>query len=253
MVRPDIARPWLRAIRPEARVRLVCLPFAGGGTVDYRTWTEGLPPEVDVCPVALPGREARLGERPYDTIEPLVAALAEVIAPAVRGVPWAVYGHSMGAWIGFELLRTFRRSHIPMPGVFFVASRRAPHLPPRLPVLSGLPDSAFVDAVQDRYAAIPDAIRNNPEILRLFLPTMRADFLLLDRYRYRDEEALPVPIVAFRGEHDPVEPAADLRAWSEHTSGGFEFVTVPGGHFFLRESRAGLLEAIRPRLAPLLS
>jgi medium-chain acyl-[acyl-carrier-protein] hydrolase len=246
----DSALPWLRALRPDARQRLVCLPFAGGGTVDYRGWSAGLPPEVDVCPVALPGREARLGERPYDSLESLVAALAPVLVPVVRGVSWALYGHSMGAWIGFELLRTFRRSHVPMPDVFFVASRRAPHLPPRLPVLSGLPDSAFVDAVQDRYGAIPEAIRSNPEILRLFLPTMRADFTLLDRYRYQDEEPLPVPIVAFRGQDDPVEPATDLRAWSEHTSAGFELVTLPGGHFFLRESRAALLDALRERLAP---
>jgi surfactin synthase thioesterase subunit len=139
-----------------------------------------------------------------------------------------------------------------MPAVFFVASRRAPHLPPRLPVLSGLPESAFVDAVQERYGAIPDAIRGNPEILRLFLPTMRADFLLLDRYRYADEPPLPVPIVAFRGQDDPVEPPSDLRAWSEHTSAGFELVTLPGGHFFLRESRAPLVAAIGARLAPFL-
>jgi surfactin synthase thioesterase subunit len=154
----------------------------------------------------------------------------------------------MGAWIAFELVRAARRNRLPLPQVLLCASRRAPHLPARLPPLSALPESAFTDAVQERYGAIPDAIRLNPEILRLFLPTMRADFTLLDRYRYRDEPPLPVPIVAFRGEGDAVESESDLRAWSEHTSERFELVTISGGHFFLRESKATLLRHIDERL-----
>jgi len=82
---------------------------------------------------------------------------------------------------------------------------------------------------------------------------MRADFTLLDRYRYRDEPPLSVPIVAFRGEDDPVEPEPDLRAWSEHTSASFDFVTIPGGHFFLRESRSILLGHLDRLLRPLTS
>jgi medium-chain acyl-[acyl-carrier-protein] hydrolase len=233
--------PWLRTIRPEARARLFCLPHAGGGTADFRTWSEALPPTIDVCPISLPGREQRLSERAFDAMEPLVQALLDGVAPVLRLAPWAIYGHSMGAWIAFELVRAARRNRLPLPAVFLCASRRAPHLPARLPALSGLPESAFTDAVQERYGAIPDAIRLNPEILRLFLPTMRADFTLLDRYRYRDEPPLPVPIVAFRGQDDAVESERELRAWSEHTSVGFELVTIPGGHFFLRESKSTLL------------
>jgi len=250
---PLQASPWLRTVRPDARLRLLCLPHAGGGTADFRSWSDGLSPSVDVCPVSLPGREQRLGERAFDAMEPLVQALVEGLAPVLRAAPWAVYGHSMGAWIGFELSRAARRHRLPLPVLFLCASRRAPHLPARLPLLSALPASAFTDAVQKRYGAIPDAIRENPEILRLFLPTMRADFTLLDRYRYRDEPPLSVPIVAFRGEDDPVEPEPDLRAWSEHTSASFDFVTIPGGHFFLRESRSILLGHLDRLLRPLTS
>jgi len=236
-------------VRPDAELRLLCLPYAGGGTADFRSWSAELPATVDVCPVSLPGREQRLGERAFDKMEPLVQALVEDLAPVLRAAPWALYGHSMGAWIGFELVRAARRHRLPLPVLLLCASRRAPHLASRLPLLSGLPESAFTDAVQERYGAIPDAIRNNPEILRLFLPTMRADFTLLDRYRYRDEPPLAVPIVAFRGKDDPVEPEPDLRAWSEHTSASFELRTVPGGHFFLRESRSIVIGHVRGLLA----
>jgi surfactin synthase thioesterase subunit len=109
-----------------------------------------------------------------------------------------------------------------------------------------------VAGVQERYGAIPPAIRDNPELLALFLPTLRADFSLLDAYRYVDEAPLPVPITAVRGRQDEVVAAADVRAWEEHTDAGFEQRTLPGGHFFLQESQdlltdllTGILRRIR--------
>lgn len=244
----EAARPWIRSLRPDARLRLICLPYAGGGTAEFRTWADGLPGAVDVCPVVLPGRETRLSERPYDDLHALVEAMLPALAPATRHVPWAVYGHSFGSWVAFEWLRALRRLGRPLPVALFVGARRAPHLPPRLPPLSGLPDAAFVQGVQERYGAIPPAIRDNPDILSVFLPTLRADFALLDRYRYQDEPPLPVPILALRGEDDPIEPRADVEAWSEHAGAGFEARALPGGHFFLRESRDLLTDLLSARL-----
>src|SRR5262245_6601634 len=117
--------PWLRHVRADAPLRLLCLPYAGGGTADYRSWSADLPASVDVCPISLPGREQRLGERAFDAMEPLVQALLESLAPVLRAAPWALYGHSMGGWIGFELIRAVRRNRLPPPRLLMVASRRA--------------------------------------------------------------------------------------------------------------------------------
>ncbi|MEQ1503970.1 MAG: thioesterase domain-containing protein, partial [Myxococcota bacterium] len=96
---PDRARPWLRTIDPAAPLRLVCLPYAGGGTVDFRKWSDALLPGVDLGPVLLPGRESRLAERPFDDLPALADALVVGLGPALRLAPYALYGHSMGAWI----------------------------------------------------------------------------------------------------------------------------------------------------------
>lgn len=247
----QIARPWVRTVRPEAPVRLICLSYAGGGTVDFRAWADDLIPAVDLCPVVLPGRESRLGERAFDTLPALVEAMVPALLPLLRTAPFVLYGHSMGAWVAFEFARGLRRHGRVMPEHLIVGARRAPHRPARLPALSGLPDPELVAAIQARYGGIPEAVRNNRELMNLFLPTLRADFSLLDHYRHVDEPPLALPITVLHGSADPVEDPSDLRAWSEHTSVGATFHTVAGGHFFLREARDEVTDRINAVLRPI--
>lgn len=244
------ARPWLRTIRPAAPLRLLCFAYAGGGTVDFRAWADDLLPGIDLCPVVIPGRESRLGERAFDALPALVDTMVPALLPVLREAPFAIYGHSMGAWVAFELVRALRRIGRVQPVHLFVGARRAPHRPPRLAPLSGLDDPAFLAAIHDRYAGIPEAVRTNAELMALFLPTLRADFGLLDRYRYADEAPLDVPITALYGTEDRVEDPSDVRAWSEHTSAEFAFHAMPGGHFFLRDARDELTDRINAVLRP---
>ncbi len=230
------ASPWLRAVRSEARGRIVALSYAGGGTTEFRPWVGAVPGHIDVCPVVLPGREQRMSEPAIAAMEPLVDALAAALTPTVRLAPYTLYGHSMGSWVGFELCRALRRRGVPLPEHLFVAARRAPDLPQRGPKLSEIAsDPAFADAIGAKYGGIPAAIRASPELMALFLPTLRADFGLLDRYVYRDEAPLEVPITALRGQQDTVVRHADVKGWQAHTAAAFTVRTVPGGHFFLRD------------------
>jgi medium-chain acyl-[acyl-carrier-protein] hydrolase len=240
----EIGRPWIRSWNPSAERRLVCLPYAGGGTADFRRWKDGLLPSVDLVPVVLAGRETRMGEPAQDDLAAIVDGMLPALLPVLRAAPFVLYGHSMGAWLAFELVRALRRIGKVKPAHLVVAARRAPHRPARLTPLAGLPDAAFVDAVQARYGGIPEAIRSSPELMSLFLPTMRADFALLDRYRLREEPVLDVPITAWHGQEDTIEDEGDVRAWSEHTRGPFQLRKMPGGHFFLRDSTDEVTDAL---------
>ena len=196
------------------RVRLFCLPYAGGGASMFRDWPAALPRALDLRPVRLPGREDRLREPPHTSLPALVDEVAGAIGPLLDW-RFALFGHSMGALVAFELAREVRRRGA-APQWLFVAGCRAPHrLAPS--GLSGLPDARFVSALNLKYGGIPDAFLNAPELLEFFLPVVRADLSLVDSYCYQPEPPLDCPISGFGGIDDPNVGRDELRAWREHT------------------------------------
>jgi surfactin synthase thioesterase subunit len=240
-----------RAIRPSGgpatRIRLFCLPYAGGGASVFREWPAGLPRAVDVCPVRLPGREDRIGEPSHTSMSRLVDEVAAAMRPLLDR-PFALFGHSMGALIAFELARELRRRGSE-PEWLFVSGCCAPHRQTSTG-LTGLPDERFVEALNRKYGGIPDAILNAPELLEFLLPVVRADLSLVDSYDHRAEPPLECPISGFGGVVDPTVGHDDLVAWREHTVGRFECEMLPGGHFFVKDSSAALRRRIEERLRP---
>jgi medium-chain acyl-[acyl-carrier-protein] hydrolase len=146
--------------------------------------------------------------------------------------------------LAFEVARTLRRRGQPQPQRLIVSSRRPPHLPEPFPPMAELPDAEFVAAVQARYGGIPQPILQEPELLALFLPTLRADFSVLESYRYDEEAALACPIDAFSGDEDRIATTAAMRAWERHTTCLFATQQFAGGHFFLQTQRNEVLEVL---------
>lgn len=241
---PDAALPWIRNLRPDSRLRLLCLPHAGGGSVEYRAWPEHFPGSVEVCPIVLAGREHRLSESPHTDLRALARELAVAVAPVVRAAPYAVYGHSMGGWVAFELIRALRRLGEPLPVHLFVGARRAPHLPGLHPSVHDLPEPEFLTAIQEIYGALPEALLSQPRILRMFLPALRADFTVLGTYEFVEEAPVPVPITAFVGTDDVAVDPERVKPWKLHTTEAFALRRIPGGHFFLRDSRDLVCDAV---------
>jgi medium-chain acyl-[acyl-carrier-protein] hydrolase len=198
---------------------------------------------VEICPVLLAGREARLREAPSTRLTPLAELIAGELEPILRG-PFAIFGHSMGAWLGFEVARCLRRRYGLEPVHLYVSGRRAPHLPSALPAIHQLDGAAFLEAFQRRYQPLPDAILREPELLQLFLPTLRADLEMLETYAYNHDEPLDCPVTAFGGLRDPGVAREEVEAWRVMTSSAFRAHFLPGDHFFLQSSRTQLLQLI---------
>jgi surfactin synthase thioesterase subunit len=218
------------------------------GASHYRAWAALVPPGVEVCAVQPPGREGRLREPPYRQIGPLLEALLPALAPKLDR-PFAVFGHSMGSVVAFELVRALRRAGGPAPRHLFVSGHIAPQLPEPGAPLHVLSDAAFVEQIRHRYDGIPEAILRDPEYLQLFLPTMRADLELIETYDYRPEGPLDCPLTAYGGRQDPRTSEADLDAWRVQTAGPFALRLFPGGHFFVQSDRPALVEDVTRRLA----
>jgi medium-chain acyl-[acyl-carrier-protein] hydrolase len=192
--------------------------------------------------VQLPGREQRLIDPPFTRLQPLVEELERVLEPYLD-VPYALFGHSLGAFIVFELARALRRHHTPQPSYLFVAGSRAPQLPSKLPPIHALPDPEFLNGLR-RYEGTPEEALQHAELMELLLPTLRADFSLTETYHYLPEPLLQTPISVFGGLEDPVVETEELSAWREQTCGQFKLRLLPGDHFFVQSAREELLRAI---------
>lgn len=242
---------WVRPPQPnpQASLRLFCFPYAGGGASVYRLWPEALPAQVEVCPVQLPGREGRIQETAFARLVPLVQTLAQLLRPYLD-IPFAFFGHSLGALICFELARQLRRQTGLSPVHLFVAACPAPQLPASDRPIHQLPEAAFVAELR-RLNGTPELVLQDPDLLDLFLPLLRADFELYETYTYLAEAPFECPLSAFGGLRDQRVDRSALAAWREHTTGDFGLRMFPGDHFFLESSRWLLLQAVAQDLAQL--
>ncbi|MFB8235467.1 thioesterase II family protein [Kitasatospora purpeofusca] len=233
--RPPAApgRSWLRQSAPSAdtRLRLFCLPFAGGGASAYHCWQAELPPEVELLPVHLPGRGTRLREPAADDVDALAADLLDGVRDWLRP-PYAWYGHSMGAALAHRVVAATARRGLPAPELLAVAARRAPHLPPEPPLHHTLPRPELIERLRV-LGATPEAVLADPRLLDTVLTTVRADFRMVELAPLAPVVApLDVPVVAFGGSADPLVGLADLRAWHLHTTRPLRTHVLAGGHFF---------------------
>jgi surfactin synthase thioesterase subunit len=242
--------PWLQIPepRPGARLRLYCIPYAGGGPGAFRSWSPGLAEQVELRTVLLPGRERRFAEPALDSIGGIADLLVPALAPHLEP-PFAMFGHSMGAMVGYEVARRLSASAQP-PVCFLVSGARAPHIPHRGPIYHRLPDARFIDAVRG-LGGTPRELLEHEEILELMLPTLRADFRAAETYIRQPAPPLSCPVTAFGGAEDALVAHEDLAAWSAHTSEQFQLHLLPGDHFFLGTAQDRLLAIVNDELARL--
>lgn len=237
--------------RQRIKARLFCFPHAGVGASIYRQWASMLPGDVDLCAIQLPGREGRFREAALTGMPAIVDALVPHLV-AFLDVPYALFGHSMGAVMASEVARALVARGEPPPGHLLVSGRRPPHVPASEPPLHPLPDATFVTEINRRYGGIPREVLADAELLALLLPTLRADITALETHRPPPRQPLPCPIVAFGGADDRLTPREHLDAWRGETSSTFRVRVFPGDHFYLTARRAELLADLSATLAPLL-
>jgi medium-chain acyl-[acyl-carrier-protein] hydrolase len=228
-----------RRTQPPA-LRLFCFPYAGGGAGIYRPWQDLLPPQVEVVAVQPPGREQRLAEPAYSRVEPLLDHLMAGIEPLLD-VPCIFFGYSLGATVAFELAQRLT-ARGQAPRALVVAARQAPHLPSRRKPIHHLPQDQFLAGLRE-LEGTPVEILEHPEMMALLTPMLRADFAMAETTPVGPRPALPCRLLAWAGQRDPDLLPEDVEAWQRYGDPS-EFETFEGGHFFLHEQRAGVLERL---------
>jgi medium-chain acyl-[acyl-carrier-protein] hydrolase len=230
-------------------LRLFCLPHAGSGAVQFRFWANVLGPEIDVVAIQPPGRENRSREPPITAIEPMIAELVPRIAAAITG-PWALFGHSMGARLGYEVARELVGLGHPAPRVLLLSGHGAPgrerssHRP-----LSTMTDAELLAHLRST-GETPRELLDEPEFIGRLLPLLKTDAGVTECAPVREGPTLDCPLRVFGGVDDPMWNHDDLQGWAALTNADCRVRLFPGGHLYLVQGpqRMQLLEAIRAEL-----
>ncbi len=238
--------PWLaRPLAAESPV-LFCFAHAGAGAAVYRSW----PVEIGghtVCPVQLPGREWRFQEPPFTSLPALVRELGAVLLPFLDR-PFAFFGHSLGGLIAFELARHLRRHHRVQPHHLVLSSAAPAERIAAKPTWHALDEGELAGVVK-QLAGTEASVLDRPEILRTWLPLLRADLKLCETTPILEEPPLSCPFTLLGGAEDEVVLLDDLQSWRPWTRGICTLHLLRGGHFYLKESLADVLSLLGPALA----
>ena len=240
---------WRYARETPVAARLICLPHAGGGAFVYRHWPALLPPSIELVTVELPGRGTRMREPPATDVQAVVADLEADLA-LLDDRPLAIFGHSMGAVLAFELALRRQRAGRP-PLAVFLAGCAAPARLAERPKTHQLDDAAFL-ARLERLGAIPAEVLADPDLRAMVLGVLRADITLLETYAGGDGMVLDRRVWVLGGREDDAATAADLLAWRVHARAGFEHAEFAGGHFFVNSEAEALVDFLGARLLSLL-
>jgi pyochelin biosynthesis protein PchC len=228
---------WLRThSRPaHPRVRLLCFPHAGGSANYFRPWRTLVPSDVELVAVQYPGRHDRFHEQPMDEMDDLVRGLLTDLEE-LGDLPAVFLGHSMGAAVAFEATRRLSWK----PELLIVSARPAPNLDRRTE-LRFASDSELI-ARLEKLGGLPFDALAEPELRDLVMPTLRADYHLIETYRPEQGARVGVAVLAVAGDRDPEVSVADVRAWQHATTAGFTLEVAGGDHFYINQHAQMLIE-----------
>jgi surfactin synthase thioesterase subunit len=226
---------------------LVCLPHAGGSATASFAFSRAAAdaaPDMDVVAVQYPGRQDRRAEPCFDDVGEMSDAIVDDLAPWFDR-PVALFGHSMGATLGYEVARRLEARGERLLGLFASACRAPSEQ--RIEYVHQRDDDGLIAALRE-LAGTDHAVLGDDELLRMVLPAVRGDYTAVETYRHVDGTELACPIQVLVGDNDPVTTMAEANAWARHSRAACSVEVLPGGHFYLNSQLPAVLTTVTARL-----
>jgi len=243
--------PWLlRVPRPDAAFRLFCFCYAGGNAASYLPWQGKVDSAIEICALQPPGRGARLFEPPLGTMDVMVSAVSAVV-DRMDDLPFAFFGHSLGALVAFELAHYRAQRGLRVPVHLLLSGCLAPGSRSEPKNLHLLDDARLVDELR-KYNGTPPEILAHQELMALVLPTIRADFRLASEYRHVPRRRLDMPISVLAGRADDYDSTEQYENWLTETDARGSVHWFDGDHFFINSELDRTLGVIQAELTPYL-
>jgi medium-chain acyl-[acyl-carrier-protein] hydrolase len=218
----------------DEAVKLICFPHAGAGAQAFSSWVSLTPSRVGIWPLQYPGRYSRILESPFVTMQELVEELVPVILQ-IGTTPFAFFGHCLGALVAFELTRELQRRQARLPCRTIFSSMAAPVLGRRRTQSHLLPDDEFIKGVQSLGGISPEIV-DQPELLELILPALRADFEIYERYQFREGALLETPVAIVAADNDPFISTEQYEKWDSRAAQKPIYIWTSEGHFGILDS-----------------
>ncbi len=243
---------WFTTLKPNpnARLRLICLPYAGGSAGVFSSLADGLTEDIELVALQLPGRGVRLMETPYDSLPDLVQDLMSPMS-TLTTKPYVLFGHSFGSRLGFEVMRKMGELNIDRPVHFIASGCKAAHIRSTDNPIHMLPETQFLAKLSD-YGGTHKEIMANAELLSMLLPMLRADFKMAETHKAEIQTPFSCSVSVFGGINDAGVSEATLLEWQVHFIKQIELTLFNGGHFFLEKQRQEFGEKINFILEELL-
>ncbi|MHB8063776.1 MAG: thioesterase II family protein [Ruminiclostridium sp.] len=231
------------------KIQLFCIPYAGGSALIYSQWKKYLHESIELCPVELSGRGKRIGSPFYKSIyeaaDDIYNNMKEVLS---SNSSYALYGHSMGSLLVYELLYKLKSSGLCGPRHVFFSGSNPPHINKNKKTLHLLPEKEFIDEVL-KLGGTPTDTFKNEEIAQVFVPILRADFKILETYNYFPKESkISCKVTALTGTDDATVLLHDVYSWKEYVESEFNVVEITGGHFFILDNAQKVVSIINNTL-----
>jgi surfactin synthase thioesterase subunit len=216
------------------KITLYCLPFAGGHTLSYRDFQANVAENILIKPLELPGRSKRIREPLLTNLEAMADDVFQQVISDFNGQLYAIYGHSMGATLGYLLTKRLVNAGKPAPLHLFVSGRKAPSVVNDEPPKHQRPKQAFLNHINE-LGGLPPELLEDTEVMDFLEPILRADFQAIETYIYQPSSPFDIPISILHGLADKEVAYQDLLPWQQESRQPIAIKTFAGGHFFIFE------------------
>ena len=229
-------------------MRLFCLPYAGGSEVIYYKWKRDMDSLIKVEPIELKGRGKRFNEGFYETFEEAVNDIFERVKDKLADEDYAIYGHSMGSLLAYELYYKIYNNNLRLPKHIFFSGYKSPNIIREKNNIHMLPDDEFIKEVID-LGGTPEELIESDELLQLFTPILRSDFKMLENYIYKDrKDKIQCNISVLNGKEDDIT-LEEILEWRNHGDKGFKAYNFEGNHFFINTNVENITDIINKTLS----
>lgn len=225
------------------KIKLICLPYAGGSMQVYKKWTKYLDDAIELIPLELAGRGRRLLEPPYESMNEAVDDVYMEVRPMIENSNYAIFGHSMGSVIAYELVHKLRDEGLHNPEHVFFSGRNSPHVRKNEPHIHNAPLEVFIDKLL-KMGGTPKKLLENVDFINAFIPMLRADFKIIETYSLQNNSKIECDISALSGRMDQNTEDKDMKKWENCTSGKCNLYKFDGGHFFINDKTEDVVRVI---------